>query len=141
MKIIRAVILIGVLISTTYSLAQAETLGEVETSGLLFKDSLTIEAFDDPTLQGVTCYTTVHNKALSFEDSSSTSLSCRKTGKISGPLTDKSSVFSRNKNLFFKKTVVDRFWDSKRRVLVYIAYTTKMTGSNASNSISVVVVD
>lgn len=122
-------------------LAQAEDIGRVETKGFLFKDALIVTAFDDPTIRGITCYTTTHSRALSWEDGSSVSLSCRKTGKIDGRLVSEKNVFSRSKNPFFKKTVVDRFWDARRRVLVYLTYTKASGGKNASNSISVVVVD
>ena len=37
----------------------ADTIGSVATKGILFKDKLNVEAFDDPTIKGVTCYTTV----------------------------------------------------------------------------------
>jgi len=122
------------------SFAQAEPIGTVETKGLFFKDTLTVEAFDDPTISGVTCYTTIHDKAMSFEESSSVSLSCRQVGPIKGELVSQPNVFSRSKNPFFKKTVVDRFWDAKRKVLIYLTYTKATSGTNASNSVSVVVV-
>lgn len=121
--------------------AYAESIGTVKTKGLFFKDSLTVEAFDDPTIKGITCYTTVQSRALSWSDSSSTSLSCRKTGEISGKLANAKNLFSRSKSPFFKKTVVDRFYDARRGVLVYLTYTTATGGDNNSNSISVVVVN
>ena len=121
--------------------AYADTIGKVETKGLFIKDTLTVVAFDDPTISGVTCYTTVHNRAMSFDDSSSVSLSCRKIGTISGKLQDQPNVFSRNKSPFFKKTIVDCFYDAKRGVLVYLVYTVAGGGDNNSNSISVVVIE
>ena len=51
--------------------AFSETIGTVSTKGVFFKDKLNIEAFDDPSVSGVPCYTTVHKRALSFTDSSS----------------------------------------------------------------------
>ncbi|MBL4693366.1 MAG: CreA family protein [Magnetovibrio sp.] len=52
------------------------------------------------------------------------------------PATD---VFRQSKNILFFKTMhVDRFYDKARNVLVYISYTSKLTGKNASHSISVV---
>jgi CreA protein len=139
----KKILLIFFLVGTVllgWSYADAETIGQVETKGVFFKDKLKIEAFDDPSIQGVTCYTTVHDRALSLSDSSSTSLSCRQTGEIKGQLKNQKNVFSRSKSVFFKKTVVDRFYDKKRQVLVYITYTKDSSGKNASNSISVVVI-
>jgi len=117
----------------------AETIGEVSTKGMVFKDKVEVVAFDDPTISGIACYTTVHHRALSFVDSSDASLACRQIGKITGDLKDLPDIFSRDKSFFFKTTVVDRFYDAKRKVLVYLSYT-KDFGSkgNSSHSISVV---
>ena len=120
--------------------AFGETVGSVSTKGVLFKDKLKVEAFDDPTISGVTCYTTVHKRALSFTDSSSTSLACRQTGKIKGNLRNQKNVFSQSKSLFFKKTVVDRFYDSTRNVLIYLTYTKGVSKRNTSHSLSTVVI-
>jgi CreA protein len=117
-----------------------ETIGSVSTKGILFKDKLQVEAFDDPSIKGVTCYTTVHKRALSFTDSSSASLACRQTGKIKGNLISQKNVFSQTKSLFFKKTVVDRFYDSNRNVLVYLTYTKGVSKKNTSHSLSTVVI-
>lgn len=121
--------------------ANAETIGTVKTKGFLVKDSLSVEAFDDPGIKGVTCYTTMYSRALSFEDSSSVSISCRKTGVVSGNLINAKNIFSRSKSPFFKRTVVDRFYDARRNVLIYLTYTTATGGGNSSHSISVVVVN
>ena len=120
--------------------AFGETVGSVSTKGVLFKDKLKVEAFDDPTISGVTCYTTVHKRALSFTDSSSSSLACRQTGKIKGDLRNQKNVFSQSKSLFFKKTVVDRFYDSARNVLIYLTYTKGVSKRNTSHSLSTVVI-
>ncbi len=120
--------------------AFGETIGSVSTKGVLFKDKLNVEAFDDPTINGVTCYTTVHKRALSFTDSSSASLACRQTGKIKGRLASQKNVFSQSKSLFFKKTVVDRFYDASRNVLVYLTYTKGVNKRNTSHSLSTVVI-
>ena len=38
-----------------------EQLGTIKTSGMIFKDTLEIHAFGDPTIFGVTCYVTFQN--------------------------------------------------------------------------------
>lgn len=129
-----------ILLLATFAYAGNE-IGKVETSGLMFKDSLTIIAIDDPDIKGVTCYATLQNNALSFSDSSNTSLSCRKVGKITGALDNNLNIFQKSKNLFFKEMLVSRFYDKNRGVLTYLSYTKKLTGKNASHSLSVVVVD
>lgn len=126
--------------STAFS-AHAETIGEVTTSGVLFKDSVKIHAVDDPTIAGVTCYVTTTDRSLSFEDQTDSSIACRQVGPIKGELTSMKNVFSQSKNMFFKTQIVDRFWDPKRKVLIYLSYTKKLKGDNVSHAISVVPVN
>ena len=126
-------IICGLAILFVSIIAYAETIGEVTTKGWLAKDTIRVEAFDDPSIGGVTCYTTVHSRALSWSDSSSVSLSCRAVGTITGNLVSAKSIFSRSKDPFFKETVVDRFYDSKRGVLVYLTYTKASGGENNSH--------
>jgi len=129
-----------VILSTFFlsSVALAEEVGKVTAKGGWFsKDSIGIKAFDDPGM-GVTCYTTYYDRAWSMSDSSSTSISCRKTGAATSKFSTKSNVFAQSKG-WLKTTVVDRFYDAQRKVLVYLTYT-KGAGKSASHSISVVVV-
>lgn len=118
--------------------ANAEMIARVETSGMFFKDHLEIHAFNDPTIKGISCYVTMPKRSLSFEDQSNSSISCRQVGTISGNLTAAKSVFTGSKGAFFKSFRVDRFYDKARNVMVYLAYTKKLSGDNASHSISVV---
>lgn len=132
----------SILVFVMFAVASyAEVIGKSNAKGLVFKDKLEVHAFDDPFIKGVTCYTTYYDRALTWNDSSSVSLSCRKTGPISGKLESRNHIFAQSKNFFFKETVVDRYYDSKRKVLVYVTYTKATSGENASNSISVVVVN
>jgi catabolite regulation protein CreA len=78
---------------------------------------------------------------LSLEDSSSVSLSCRQVGEIKGKLESRKNIFRKSKSIFFKETVVDRFYDAQRGVMIYLTYTKdSFAGKNASNSVSVVVI-
>lgn len=119
----------------------SEQLGKISTSGLVFKDYLEIHAFDDPNISGITCYVTAPKRSLHFVDQTDSSISCRKTGKIIGNLVSKSKIFKQKKSWFIKSMFVDRIYDKKRNVLIYISYTKKLSGDNANNSISVVVVN
>lgn len=138
-KLITTVVLaVSMMISGS---ALAEGLFSVETSGFMFKDKINVEVFDDPTISGISCYIALPDKAMSFDDQSDTSLACRQVGVIDkSQLRSQNDVFSRSKGIFFKAMRVDRFWDSKRNVMVYISYTKKMSGDNASSGLSVVVV-
>lgn len=129
---------VTVLILILSATLAAESIGEVETSGVMFKDKLKVLAFDDG---GVTCYVAFPKKSLSFADQTDASISCRQTESIlESQRTDKKEIFSEKKGLFFKEMNVSRFFDKKRNVLVYVSYTKKLTGNNANNSISVVVI-
>jgi len=120
---------------------RAEVIGEVKAKGLFIKDHIEIIAFDDPTIKGVACYTTRYVRPFSLmSDSTNSSLACRRIGKVEGDLISKENVFSQDKAYFalYKETVVDRFYDKKRNVLVYISYTKSWGDKNTQHSVSVV---
>lgn len=121
------------------SFAFAEKLYEVKTSGVLLKDRLEVHAIDDVDTKGaVVCYFTLPKRTLSIEDQTNTSISCRQIGKITSGLSSKKNVMKASKSWFFKTLIMDRIYDRKRNVLIYVTYTKKLAGDNASNSISVV---
>lgn len=126
---------------------------EVGSVGYRFKwlgpnDKIAIEAFDDPDVPGVTCYiararTGGIKGALGLaEDPAQASISCRQTGTIDqsklGKLRNGDEVFSERASLIFKTTQVVRFWDAKRRTLVYLSYTDRIIEGSPQNSVSVV---
>lgn len=123
---------------TGVSISIAETLATIKTSGMIFKDTLEVLAFDDPDVAGATCFVTLPKRALSMEDQTDTSISCRKVAEITGKMTSREKIFRNRKSVFFKSMFVDRIFDEKRNVLVYVSYTKKLSGDNASNSISVI---
>lgn len=137
-KILNKIILTLGAVAITFSTLSAEKIGEIKTSGIVFKDKLEILAFNDPGIKGVTCYVTSPKKSLSFEDPTDASISCRKTGEIKGVMRSGKRIFKNSKGLFVKSLYVDRIYDYKRKVLVYVSYTGKLSGTNANNSISVV---
>lgn len=124
----------------TSFIVHAEKIGEVTTSGILFKDTIVIESFSDPTLDGVACHVSSPDKAWSFDEPTDTSISCRQVkSKITGDYKKEArNVFGRSKGLFFKAMTVDRFYDEENDVLVYLSYTKKLKGENASHSMSTV---
>jgi CreA protein len=119
---------------------QAEEIGEVTTSGIMFKDSIEIHAFKDPSIDGITCHVTLPDTALSMEDPTDSSIACRQTKAVlkGNVRSSEENVFDSSKGLFFKKMRVDRFYDKTNDTLVYIAYTKKLRGDNASHSLSTV---
>jgi len=51
-----ALVLSSALIATPPAIAAPRTIGEMQTSGLVFKDTLRVEAFEDPKVAGVQLY-------------------------------------------------------------------------------------
>jgi CreA protein len=130
--------------------ALAEDIGSV---GYRFKwlgpnDKIVVEAFDDPDVPGVTCYMS-HARTGGIkgviglaEDPGEASIACRQVAPIDeaklANLKSPHEVFSERASLIFKTTQVTRFWDSKRRALVYLVYTDRIIEGSPRNSISVV---
>ena len=132
------------------SSAVAEDIGSV---GYRFKwlgpnDKIVVEAFDDPDVAGVTCYisrarTGGIKGALGLaEDPPYASISCHQVGPIDAAMVEKikspQEVFSERASLIFKTTQVVRFFDAKRKALVYLTYTDRIIEGSPQNSISVV---
>ena len=130
--------------------ALADDVGSV---GYRFKwlgpnDKIVIEAFDDPDVPGVTCYMS-HARTGGLkgaiglaEDPGEASVACRKVGPIDesklAKLKSPHEVFSERASLIFKTTQVTRFWDAKRKALIYLVYTDRIIEGSPRNSISVV---
>jgi CreA protein len=130
--------------------AVAEDIGSV---GYRFQwvgpnDKITIEAFDDPDVAGVTCYiararTGGMKGALGLaEDPPYASISCHQVAPVDtsklGKLKSPHEVFSERASLIFKTTQVVRFWDARRQALVYLSYTDRIIEGSPQNAISVV---
>jgi CreA protein len=130
--------------------AAAEDIGSV---GYRFQwvgpnDKITVEAFDDPDVPGITCYiararTGGVKGALGLaEDPPYASISCQQVAPVDmtkiGKLRSPHEVFSERASLIFKTTQVVRFWDAKRQALVYLSYTDRIIEGSPQNAISVV---
>ena len=111
-------------------------------------DKIVIEAFDDPDVPGVTCYMShartggIKGAIGLAEDPGEASIACRQVGAIDASKLDKlkhsEEVFSARASFIFKTTQVVRFWDPKRKALVYLVYTDRIIDGSPRNSISVV---
>jgi CreA protein len=130
--------------------AFADEIGSV---GYRFKwlgpnDKIVVEAFDDPDVPGVTCYMShartggIKGAIGLAEDPGEASIACRQVGPIDeaklAQLRSPHEVFSERASLIFKSTQVTRFWDAKRKALVYLVYTDRIIEGSPRNSISVV---
>jgi CreA protein len=132
------------------SSAVAEDIGSV---GYRFRwlgpnDRIAVEAFDDPDVPGVTCYISrartggLKGAVGLAEDPPYASISCHQVGPIEAAGVEKirspQEVFSERASLIFKTTQVVRFFDAKRKALIYLTYTDRIIEGSPQNSISVV---
>jgi CreA protein len=130
------------------SVCHAEEVGSVDTKfKMLGPDhKIVIEAFDDPKIEGITCYLSRSKKGGLkgmvglAEETSDAALSCRQVGPIrtTGELKEGERVFSENRSLIFKKLQVVRFFDKKRQTYVYLAYSDRVIEGSPQNAISTV---
>jgi len=123
--------------------AGARQVGEVECIKRLVQgnDKIKIMAVEDPENPFITLYfTTIKSgKLLAFADPSNTSISARLTGEITTvnkkPNLDIASI---RKSIGTKIMKIARFYDAKKKVLIYLVYTTKMLDGSLKHSLSVV---
>ena len=130
--------------------ARAEEIDCVTTEWKLLgaNHKVCVNAFDDPDVPCVTCYMSqARTGGLSgavglAEDPSEFSLDCRQTCPVTLPekFPKKKKVFSEGTSVFFKDTQVTRFFDAKRKAIIYLAISRKIVSGSPKNSISTVVI-
>jgi len=126
----------------------AEEIGEVSTVfNLLSPDhKIVVEAFDDPEIEGITCYLSRADtggfKSLVGldEDPSDAAINCKQIGpiKVLEDIEDGDQVFKKRTSLIFKAVQVVRFYDEKRKVFVYLSYSDRLIEGSPKNSVSAV---
>lgn len=103
-------------------------------------------ALDDPGVEGIACHFTVPEIggwtgwAGFAEERSETSLACRQIGpvKFRETFSQGEEIYRQRRSLFFKKMQIVRGCDTKRNVLVYLAYTDRLIEGSPQNSTSTV---
>ncbi|AAY35773.1 MULTISPECIES: CreA family protein [Pseudomonas] len=139
--LLAAALLVPVLVS-------AEEIGQVST---VFKmvgpnDRIVVEAFDDPKVDGVTCYLSraktggVRGGLGLAEDRAEASIACRQVGPIrfKETLKDGDEVFKERTSLVFKTMQVVRFFDKKRNALVYLVYSDRVIEGSPQNAVTAI---
>lgn len=131
--------------------ADAEKVGDVDTAfqWLGPNHKIVVDAFDDPKVQGVTCYISrARTGGLSgavglAEDKAEASIACRQVGAIvvPQPLPQQEEVFSERMSVLFKRLRIVRMVDTKRHTLVYLTYSEKLIDGSPMNAITAVPVD
>ena len=137
----------GVLVALTSGVF-AEEIGSVDTVFKMLGPNykIVIEAFDDPKIEGVTCYVSrsrtggIKGGLGLAEETSDASIACRQVGpiKIKEKFKDGEEVFSERRSLLFKKMQVVRFMDAARNTLVYLVYSDRVIEGSPKNSLSAV---
>ena len=131
--------------------ASGEKIGTVDTAfQWIGRDhDIIVEAYDDPGVQGVTCYVSrariggVKGTLGLAEDRAEASIACRQVGAISipQPLKKQEEVFSERMSILFKRLRIVRMVDTKRNVLVYLTYSEKLIDGSPQNSVTAVPVE
>jgi CreA protein len=128
-------------------LAHAEEIASVNTNfRFTGSDRVSVEAYDDPLVQGVTCYVSrartggVKGTLGIAEDPTEASIACRQVGPIrfAQPLKQKTDVFSAGMSFIFKTLHVVRIVDAKRNTLVYLTYSDRIATGSPKNSVTAV---
>jgi CreA protein len=109
-------------------------------------DKLATYVLDDPEVEGVACYYTVHEKggvAGMFgvaEQTSDVSLACRQFATVAfkNKFGQGDEVFSERRSALWKRLHIVRGCDAKRNVLVYMAYSDRLIEGSPENSTSTV---
>lgn len=132
-----------------YTPVKAELIGEVDTAfrWLGKDDRVVIEAYDDPKVQGITCYVSrartggIKGTVGLAEDKAEASIACRQVSEtihFSEKLPRQEDVFSERMSILFKRLHVVRVVDLKRNTLVYLTYSDKLIEGSPKNSITAV---
>lgn len=143
----RALFAASVLCVVAAPLARAEEIASVNTNfRFTGSDRVSVEAYDDPLVTGVTCYVSrartggVKGTLGIAEDPTEASIACRQVApiKIAEPLKQKQDVFTDRMSLIFKTLHVVRVVDAKRNTLVYLTYSDRIATGSAKNSVTAV---
>ncbi|WP_029696087.1 CreA family protein [Comamonas badia] len=136
------------LVASSAFAASGEKIGSVDTAfQWLGRDhDIIVEAYDDPQVEGVTCYVSrarvggIKGTLGLAEDRAEASIACRQVGPVAfaKPLKQQDEVFSERISLVFKRLRVVRMVDAKRNTLVYLTYSDKLIDGSPQNSITAV---
>lgn len=127
------------------AMAAESTVAEIPASGLLFKDTIKVDRFDDPKVEGVSIYLADYQRPINerlakdfFSDPTQASVTCVATGPLK--VSDSASkskegeeVFSQSRNLFFKAVKVRRIIDEEAKAVVYVSYSVRLSKDDDSN--------
>lgn len=126
--------------------AESRVVGSLSGSGLVFKDTLQIEAFDDPKVKGVKLYISNFQIPITerfqsknfFSDPSYASVACTRSAQVSiadniGKGPGGEEVFQESKSLLFKTLRVQRIYDEESNTVIYVSFNTRLDKGDDTN--------
>ncbi|WP_447955807.1 CreA family protein [Vreelandella sp. EE7] len=130
-------------------LAQDAHIGSVRTEFRMLgpNNTIEVERFDDPKVQGISCYISYSqiggiSGAIGLaEEASEASVACRQTGPIifdPDELTEQEVIFTQRRSVLFKNMRVVRMHDAETQTFVYLTYSTKLVDGSPKNAITAV---
>ena len=146
-KIFKTALASALLAAALPAAASGEKIGAVSTAFKLIgpNHKIVVEAYDDPLVQGVTCYVARGLKGAVgvAEDRAEASIACRQVGPVvfKKPLETQDEVFSERMSILFKRLRVVRMVDVQRNVLIYLTYSDKLIDGSPQNSVAAVPID
>lgn len=129
------------------AVSRAEDVASVNTNfRITGSDRVVVEAYDDPLVNGVTCYVSrartggIKGTLGLAEDPTEASIACRQVGPLhfAGPLPQQKDAFTERMSLVFKTLHVVRIVDRKRNTLVYLTYSDRVVSGSGKNSVTAV---
>ena len=129
--------------------AQDAHIGSVRTEFKLLgpNNTIEVERFDDPKVQGISCYISYSqigglSGAVGLaEEASEASVACRQTGEIvfnPAEVEEQEVIFSQRRSALFKNMRVVRMHDLETQTFVYMTYSTKLVDGSPKNAITAV---
>ncbi|WP_447553314.1 CreA family protein [Vreelandella sp. EE22] len=129
--------------------AQDAHIGSVRTEFRMLgpNNTIEVERFDDPKVQGISCYLSYSrigglSGAVGLaEEASEASVACRQTGAIifdPAEVSEQEVVFSQRRSALFKNLRVVRMHDAQAQTFVYLTYSTKLVEGSPKNAITAV---
>ena len=133
----------------TMLLAQDASIGSVRTEFKLLgpNNTIEVERFDDPKVQGISCYLSysqiggITGAVGLAEEASEASVACRQTGEIifdPANVEDQEVVFTQRRSALFKNMRVVRMHDTETQTFVYLTYSAKLVDGSPKNAITAV---
>eukprot|EP00435_Cladocopium_sp_Y103_P065021 s1620_g26.t2 len=139
--------LLGMSLTSFPAFAESKrVVGEIPASGFIFKDTINVEAFEDPKVSGVTLYISDFSRSVAdrvskgdfFSDPGAAGLTCAKNGPVKiaadvKPNKEGEDVFTEARSLLFKTLKVKRIYDAEAKNILYVVFTERLDTKDDSN--------